>query len=402
MDAVLQRTARLRPMMWLYALLTRLRLGSGPADTRMLRATTLLGIYLHLGRWKRARRLEARILSDEGLRELYRFRIGDFRPSGVAVENGWFAAVADGRVEELASYLLKGASRPADWLERNLRESPGRTTFLLYPGSGPSPFNAQLRDVYLMVGHYRPREHDRMMVHSAVVHEIAHIHLRRVLGFSFGSGDYGTAKLFDEGWAELCGYRAVGALREKLAEAHALSGAALEADPGLLLASLESWLDTLFNRRWVPLYPMALSFTGWVEESLGTDALLRLLTGGGDDFPQCIRSRLGSPLEELLDLWRSWLGRRSAVSGEFVTFAFRGWKDGDALFDYDSACPIRPEGNLLAVQGGRLLEIRPSLRNPRYSSTGTFAVCGAEEGSLVITAAFMDRVQRTEVEAPGE
>jgi hypothetical protein len=385
--------------MWLYALLARFRLGSGSADERMLRATTLLGIYLHLGRWRKARSLEARIMSDEGLRDLYRFRIGDFRPSGVAVESGWFAAVADARVEELASYLLEGAGRLAGWLERNLRESPGRTTFLLYPGTGPSPFNARLRDVYLMVGHYRPREHDRTMVHSAVVHEIAHIHLRRVLGFSFGSGDYGTAKLFDEGWAELCGFRAVGALREKLAEAHALSAAALEADPGLLLLSLESWSDTLFSRRWVPLYPMALSFAGWVEESVGTEALLRLLTGGGDDFPLRIRCSLGSPLEELVDSWRSWLERRSTGSREFVTFAFRGWREGDAIFAYDSACPIRPEGNLLAVQGGRLLEIRPSLRNPRYSASGAFAVCGAEEGHVGITAAFMDRVQRTEVEA---
>lgn len=388
-------------LMRLYALITRPRLARGHVELRMRRAWTLLGVYLQMGRWSRARALEKRLLGDEALRDLYRFRIGDFRPSGLAIGNDWFRVLADERVEELAAYLLEGTGELTDWLAGNLGESPGRITFFMYPGVGPSPFNASLRHVYLMAGHYRAREHDRTVVRGALAHEIAHIHLRRVLGFSFSKEDYGRAKLFDEGWAQMCGWRAARAWPEKLAEAHALSREAIAVCPGLLQSSLDAWSETLFERPWVPLYPMAMSFTAWVGDRSGEEALREVFAAPvREGMDHRVRDCLGEGLADLLEGWRSWLSQWSGFTGDgFIRFGGpRPAGEGSFRVVYDSRYPIRPEGNLLAAQGERLLEIESEAPDPRFSRRGAFTVRGVGEGPMEITAAFGARLQKVRLE----
>ena len=355
---------------------------------------------LHYGRYDRADALERLIQSTEELRRQSHYELGGFRPAELRYSSGCFRVLADRRVVELSRYLLTGVDEAEERLQELLPERVPVTTFFMMSGCGPSPFNPMLGDVYLKVGHYSQKPHDREIVLHALAHEATHMYLRQVLGFSVFEAEYGPRKLLDEGFAQLCGFRAAGALKRKLAHADTCAAAAMDHEGDVLPVRIREWRCTPEERGHYPLYQVALSFVASLEREYGFATLLDVFRDADShsSLNRQLERNLGQGLGELLGRWAADLvpgGRQE----DFVTISLAARDSGNGLqFDYRSQKPLYPRKDILAysMDGGCQLAVSCK-EDLRYRTEGSFRVAQAQPGAVELIIAFDDLMQRVTI-----
>ena len=358
-------------------------------------------LYLHDHEFAKAGELEETIQHDPELKALQLFVLGDFRPSRVSYTGKYVRVLSDVRVDQLSAYLLTELEHAEEWVSSNLDVLETCLTCFFMDGSGPSPFNARLGDVYLKVGHYNPVVHDREMVHHAIIHELTHIYLRNEVGFRVRQNEFGTRKFFDEGFAQCCGYRSVGAFERKLAHANTCSSVVVKQDLEGLIQRIGNWQETLFRERHYPLYQASLSFIGSFEGSTGHDGILELFRAAGKkgSFPDIIRSIAGESFERLLSTWADRLPNPDELDNrEFCKVTSTERLSPTKLrISYVSEFPLYPVNDVLALDpSGRQLAVSMD-RRKRYEASGDFIVSSGEGRNISLTIAHDDIVQQIEI-----
>ena len=357
-------------------------------------------LYLHDHDFEKARELEETIQQDPEQKALQLYVLGDFQPSRVGYTGKYVRVMSDARVERLSAYLLTELEHAEEWVASNLDVLETCLTCFFMDGTGPSPFNARLGDVYLKVGHYNPVVHDREMVQHAIIHELTHIYLRNEVGFSVGQSEFGIRKFFDEGFAQCCGYRAVGAFERKLAHANACSSVVVKQDLEGLVQRIENWQETLFRERHYPLYQASLSFIASFEASTGHEGILQLFQAADNksSFSDIIRSIAGESFEHLLSTWAERLPNPDELDGRdfFKVTSTERLSSGRLRIGYVSEFPLYPVNDVLALDpSGRQLEVSID-RSKRYEESGDFIVSSVEGRTLSLTIVHDDMVQQIE------
>lgn len=359
-------------------------------------------LYLHNGQYKRARELEEYISNDPELKSHRRFAIGDFRLSDLEYNCRHFRIKVDIRVRELSEYLLSNTESADEWLTANFPGLQTRTTFFFMDGSGPSPFNATLNDVYLKVGHYRKRPNDREIVIHAIVHEITHLYLRNTLGFRVCTEEFGIRKFFDEGFAQLCGFRAAGVLDRKRAHADTCAKAAIAKGLRSLQDKIKDWETTIFQIGYFPLYQSALSFAAYSEEQFGYETLVKVFRNSSCDmrFHDVIIENTRIAFNSLLEKWAEYLSDyNSTEEADFFKILNTERTDPKLLqVEYQSKFPLYPRKDILVYNSCAEQMSVSSNSKFRYQETGTFCVECPSDTLLDFIIAFDNKVQNISIE----
>jgi len=342
-------------------------------------------LSLHKGDYDKARELENEIQLNPKLKSRQLYSLGDFDPSGECYSSDYLKILIDSRVSGLSSYLVTGLPEAEEWISNHFPGFKSNLTYFFMEGSGPSPFNAQLGDIYLKVGHYNPDPNDRELVQHAIIHELTHIFLRNQIGFRIRQSEFGIRKFFDEGFAQYCGFQAVNAYSRKLAHADACSTAVIKVNLDGLNRRIESWLDTLFNAKHYPLYQAALSFIGYMETQFGYEGLIDLFkdTGHDENFPNLIHKKTGTSIQNHLKNWIGQLPDLSVIAqSDFceITLAERHGET-ELRLCYESVFPLYPLNDFLVFnEDGVQLATRID-RAKRYEKSGEmFVSCNTGKG----------------------
>ncbi len=361
----------------------------------------LIMLNLHKRNFEKARKLEQIIKTDPRLKSIQLYVLGDFLPSEISYSSNYLKILSDARVSTLSAYLISRLEKAEEWVTLNFPGFEAGLTYFFMNGTGPSPFNAQLGDIYLKVGHYNPVAHDREIVQHAIIHELTHIHLRNHIGFWIGQSDFGIRKFFDEGFAQYCGFQSVGAYSRKLIHAHACSAVVIKKDLNGLLKRIDKWQNTLFNERHYPLYQASLSFISYMEERIGFDGLIELFKEAGreSNFSSLIRNKTGVSFKNLLSNWISQLPDSPViVNQEFCEITVAGrFSTNELKLSYKSRFPLYPVRDILVLNSaGTQLGISIE-RSKRYEKSGEFIVLCEQGETLSLTIVHDENVQQTEI-----
>ena len=361
----------------------------------------LIMFSLHKGCYSRAQEFEKTIRSDPKLKALQLYSIGDFQPSSEGYSSRLLNVTADSRVAELASYLLLGIQNAESRAVAQLPEFHFRSSFFLMEGTGPSPFNPELRDVYLKIGHYRKREHDRVIFQHAIVHELTHLYLRNETDFRICSDDHGIRKFFDEGFAQLCGFRAVNATAGKLSHADTCAAFILKSGINELTARIDKWQNTVFHERHFPLYQASYSFIGYLEKEIGFSRLLKLISEAGcrEKFTVSLKRELNSTLNDLLESWSKHLGGVAPGESEnfFSVTQLNRISPYSLEIKYESDYPLYPVNDILAHDPEHRQFPVSISRKYRYAETGCFHVECEKDTHIILSVVFHHHFQQVTV-----
>ncbi len=369
---------------------------------RKLRYTNhLIMLNLHMGDFNKARILEFEIQSQPELKARQLYTLGDFQPAEVNYSSDFLKIQIDSRISELSSYLISGIEKAEQWISSQFPGFKSVLNYFLMNDTGPSPFNAQLGDVYLKVGHYNPVSNDREILQHAIVHELTHILLRNHIGFKIRQSEFGIRKFFDEGFAQYCGFQSVGAYSRKLAHADTCSTVVIKRNLYGLLHRIENWNETIFNERHYPLYQASMSFVGYFQEQIGFDGLVDLFRNSGYDtnFPKLIEDKTGASFENHLSNWATQLpSLAEQTDQEFCEIASVERLSPNKLkISYYSKFPLYPIKDILALDSsGTQLEIQVD-RRKRYEQSGEFMLLCEEGETLYLTIIHDDKVQQIKV-----
>jgi hypothetical protein len=361
----------------------------------------LIMLNLHKGNYDKARKLEHSIQAKPELKSKQLYILGDFQPSQDCYSSSYMKILSDSRVSELSAFLVYGLEKAEEWVALKFPGFQTCLTYFLMNGTGPSPFNAQLGDVYLKVGHYNPVSHDREIVQHAIIHELTHIYLRNQIGFKIKQSEYGIRKFFDEGFAQYCGFQSVGAYSRKLAHADSCSSVVIKRNLDGLLHRIENWNDTLFNERHYPLYQASMSFVGYIENEIGYDALINLFkdTGYDDDFPSLILKKTGASIKNHLSHWANQLPDITEIANQDfceITSTER-FSASELRLSYESRFPLFPVNDILVFDNsGSQLGTRIE-RSKRYEKSGEVIVLCKPGKDLSVIIAHDRNVQQTEI-----
>lgn len=361
----------------------------------------LIMLNLHKGNFDEARKLEHSIQAKPELKAKQLFILGDFQPSQDSYSSSYLKILADSRVSELSSYMISGLDKAEEWVTLKFPGFQAGLTCFFMNGTGPSPFNAQLGDVYLKVGHYNPVSHDRELVQHAIIHELTHIYLRNQIGFRIRQSEFGIRKFFDEGFAQYCGFQSVGAYLRKLAHADFCSAALVKRDLDGLLHRIENWIETLFTEKHYPLYQASMSFIGFIENQIGFDALINLFkdTGHDDDFPDLIQKKTGATILDHLSQWANQLPDLSEIPNQdfCAISSTERLSETELKLSYESRFPLYPVKDMLLFdKSGSQLATRIE-RWKRYEKSGEIIVlCKPGEG-LSAVIVHDQNVQQKEI-----
>lgn len=384
-----------------YALL---RIGRGflrNPDRKLNYTNHMIMLNLHEGNFNTAMKLEASIQSKPALKSRQLYILGDFQPSEDSYSSSYLRILTDSRVSELSSYLISGLERAEEWAALKFPGFEPGLTYFFMNGTGPSPFNAQLGDIYLKVGHYNPVPSDREIVQHAVIHELTHIYLRNHIGFSIRQSEFGIRKFFDEGFAQYCGFHSIGAYSRKLAHADVCSAAVIKTDLNGLFHRIANWNDTLFNEKHYPLYQASMSFIDYIDKEIGYDALINLFrnTGHDDGFTSLVQQRTGATIQSHLSQWAKQLPDLSDIAGDDfcgITSVERR-SEIELVICYKSTFPLYPLKDILVFNESGLQLATRIERSKRYEKSGEVIVlCKAGED---LSAAIIhdEKVQLTEI-----
>lgn len=389
--------------MKLFCILAESRMSNtNKAERKLFYSRILIMLYLHNGQYQRARELEEYIQSNPDLNSQRRFAIGDFQPSGFEYSGKHFRVVVDSRVLDLSKYLLSDIKEVNDWLIANFADLQTFTTIFFMSGSGPSPFNASLSDVYLKTGHYQKKPHDLQIVIHAIVHEITHMYLRNTLGFRVCSVDFGIRKFFDEGFAQLYGYRAANALEQKCAHANACANAATASGLSTLQDRIQDWENTVFQMRYYPLYQTALSFVAFLENQIGSNTLIEVFREANCDvnFHDVVKTKIGVSFPKLLDDWTADLSNRNLTANtDFFKIVMTERIAPHLLqVEYCSEFPLYPTKDILVYNSSPKQLPLTSHQRFRYQKTGLFTIECPVNTPLNFIIVFDNKLQNIYIE----
>lgn len=366
-------------------------------ERKLFYARLLIMLYLHQGKYSRAGKIEKYLLNDPDLKSSWPYSFGVFKPSEIEITARQFRIIVDERVQNLSEYLLSDIQTIDDWLAVQFADLQGGTKFYFMAGYGPSPFNTALNEVYLKVGHYRKTPHDREVVIHAVVHEITHLYLRKILGFSIFQQEFGIRKFFDEGFAQLCGFRAADALGRKRVHADTCARVAIAEGTSILCEFINEWETTLFQRKFFPLYQSALSFVAYLEKEFGYKTLIELFQNSSFDqkIEYLITKLMGEKFSCLIENWAAYLGKdNSAQKTEFLKITAIERTDAQILrVEFNSDYPVYPEKDILVCDNYKHQLVVSSNQKYRYQKTGSFFVECPPDIILDFVIAFDDMVQ---------
>ncbi len=354
-------------------------------------------LNLHKGNFNTAMKLEASIQARPELKSRQLYILGDFQPSIISYSSDYLKILADSRVSELSSYLVSGLERAEEWIALIFPGFEPGLTYFFMNGTGPSPFNAQLGDVYLKVGHYNPVPNDREVVQHAIIHEMTHMYLRNHIGFTIRQSEFGIRKFFDEGFAQYCGFRSVGAYSRKLAHADACATVVIKKDINGLIHRIANWNDTLFNEKHYPLYQASMSFIDYIEKQIGYSALIMLFKDAGHntDFSRLIQQKTGAGFKAHLSKWADQLPEPTEIANQefFEISSVERLSSDKVKLSYKSEFPLYPVKDILVFDSsGTQLRIQIK-RDKRYEQCGEFIVSCKTGDTLYLTIVHDDKVQ---------
>ncbi len=358
-------------------------------------------LHLHRGEFGEARRLEQCIQNIPDMRSRQLYVLGDFQPSELKYQSNYLQILSDTRIAEHFSYLISGIESAEKWVCTNFPNFQSTLTYFFMSGTGPSPFNATLGDIYLKVGHYNPVSHDREIVQHAIIHEMTHIYLRNQIGFKIRQDEFGIRKFFDEGFAQYCGFQSINACKRKLAHADACSSVVVKRNPRNLIDRINSWQRTVFKEKHYPMYQASFSFIGYLEEAIGFYDLLQLFrnANGESSFPDVIQRKTGAVFTELLKSWIDQLDEPGELSEEEFFQITKSARVSNTCLQvgYQSMYPLYPVKNILVLnESGEQLEVAIT-RSKRYQKTGEFNIFPGNCKTLSLTIVFDDHIQKVEI-----
>lgn len=358
-------------------------------------------LSLHNGGFDRAKKLEESIQNNPELKARQLYILGDFQPSDIIHSGKYMEILVDSRVTNLALFLLTGIQEAEYWMASHFSDFQFRSTFFFMHDTGPSPFNANLGDIYLKIGHYQQDENDREIVLHAIIHELTHMYLRNEIGFKICTADFGIRKFFDEGFAQLCGFQSISAYQRKLA--HANVGASLVLCTGLdnLKSRITNWQQTIFQQKHFPLYQASLSFIGYLEKIIGFDNLLGLFKDADCEttFRNMFREKTGSDLDDLLVSWSNYLVEIEIERGEefFTITEIERNSPSTLRIGYKSDYPLYPVKDILVYDKMNKQFPVSITRKQRYQTMGNFNIECRKGQRLNITIAYDDHSQQIEI-----
>lgn len=361
----------------------------------------LIMLSLHNGCFDRARKLEEYIQKSPELKSRQLYILGDFQPSDTIHSGKYMEILVDSRVTNLASFLFTGIDEAENWIASHFPDFQFHSTFFFMDGTGPSPFNANLGDVYLKIGHYQPVENDQEIVLHAIIHELIHMYLRNEIGFRICAEDFGIRKFFDEGFAQLCGFHSVNAYQRKLAHADVCASSVLKTGLDKLKSRITNWHQTIFQQKHFPLYQASLSFIGYLENSLGFDNLFDLFKDADCEtaFKNTVRKKTGSDLDDLLVSWSDYLAEIEVESGEnfFTVTQIERNSSNSVRIGYKSDYPLYPVKDILVYdKTDKQLPVSITGKQ-RYQTIGDFDIECEKGQKLNITIAYDDHSQKIEI-----
>lgn len=390
--------------MWpsLGLLLLRLILPFLKDPTRKLNFTNhLIMLHMHDRRFEEARKFERTIQADTGMKSMQCYILGDFLPSDLSYSSKHLQILCDTRVSQLSAFLISGLEKAEEWVSSRFEGFQTCLTCFFMNGTGPSPFNAKLGDIYLKVGHYNPVVHDREIVQHAVIHELTHIYLRNKIGFRAEQSEYGIRKFFDEGFAQYCGYQSVAAYARRLAHANTCSAVVVKKNLAGLIRRIDDWDNTLFNEMHYPLYQASLSFIGFIEEEFGYDCLLALFKDSDEKagFADSLKSKAGAPFSDLLSAWVDQLPDPMGIARNefFIITSSERLTSSSIRLSYQSEYPLYPVNDVFVLNSEEEQLGVTIKRAKRYEKAGEFVVSCEKGDSLSLTIVFDDLAQRTEI-----
>ena len=360
-------------------------------------------LNLHKGDFEKARWFEQSIQIDPDLKSRQLYVLGDFQPSDTNAKyrSSYLLIQADARVSQLSSYLIYGIEEAEKWVTGNFEKFQSNLTYFFMNGTGPSPFNANLGDIYLKVGHYNATPHDKEIVQHAIIHELTHIYLRNQIGFRIRQKEFGIMKFFDEGFAQYCGFQSVNAYQRKLSHADACSSFVLKKNPRSLITRIENWQKTIFEEKHFPLYQASLSFIGYLERAICFDGLLKLFKDANceNSFLEVVKQKTGSSFSNHLSSWINQLPDSNELTEEEFFSITASERLSQSYFQVSYHCkyPLYPVKDVLVLNdAGQQLEVTIK-RKIRYQETGEFNVfCEAGE-TLALSIVFDNHFQRVEI-----
>jgi hypothetical protein len=169
---------------------------------------SLLLTYAHLNDLKNAKHIR-KMLREKGVdkeRPTWLDGVDDFQPSKNIFQGKLITAKYDERIDDLGQFLIGDFDKIEEFIIQEWgKVLPKKMYFNFIDGVGPSPFNGNLCDAYIKIGHFYKSKFIRDYLSSTIVHEIIHYLERYYLinsSFPLSKDDISSYKFIDEGYAE--------------------------------------------------------------------------------------------------------------------------------------------------------------------------------------------------------
>lgn len=357
----------------------------------------LVFTYLHLNDIKNAERIENIIKSDEKFAPRWPFILSDFKPDSQKFAGKHISIRWDNRVKELALYFIDGIEQTEYWIEEKYGNSMPSATFILMNGKGPSPYNLFLNEFFLMIGHYRKTEFDRNVFCRAIAHELIHLERHEKFKMTVTPENYGVFKIFDEGYAEYCGFSAINHLSDSV-EFSNHCARLLKLDPETDIDRIiKEWLHYVFHKPFIPTYPAAMSFVSYLIEKYGMFKVDSFFSKNRSvtSITDWINRHFGMCIDDLLQSWMKNLPEKEFHSTDnfFSFIKIELMPDGNIGCRYESKYPIWPEWNVFITdEKNRIVPIKSENRY-RYQEKGSFSIQSGTLGKLKATILFDKKIQ---------
>ena len=276
--------------------------------------------------------------------------------------------LADKKIE----YLLSGFNP----LKKNSLK-PKPVVYLLN-GCGPSPFNSKLNEMFLNTGHLKAGENDREYLLTAILHELVHLRLRKIMHRVITN--MSRFKFFDEGTAIRESYKDIN-IADKHIEQDNLKAYILmkytELTPDNVI---DNWSDIFYQSPHLPIYQLAHSFIYYVDNKFARtcyDFLSDWLALENDvSINEYFREIFGISLSEILREWKKKIMALNIVSLKKFKLKIRLLNEEKDYCEYEFKSDrfLWPENNIFVLNAESNIIPVSSRNRYRFQKSGKFRV----------------------------
>lgn len=269
--------------------------------------TDLLTSYLHLNDVENVKKQYDLMQNDQNAfiyKEFYKYK-----DSGKILEGEYVSIKYDERVEEFATAVFAHVNSIENFItqEWNGLLPPKVRVILLY-SDGPGPYNVNLNETYLPVKS-RPLS-SSIEVAGHIVHETFHLVNTNLIeqksDFEIGM-EINSFKFLDEGRAQLIESKFMNKFNENRTTVDAYSREIMLAN-SFDLKDLKSKWTVLFSSQEINIYPLAYSFSYFLEEKYGEERLKALFLPTAnipeDSWLTYVENYFGSSMDSLIEEWK--------------------------------------------------------------------------------------------------